>query len=120
MYRLLQMAEDEIVREYRLHRDVYHVGRNPGNDLQTDDAGVSGSHARIRVVPSPNSLRRHDVTIEDLGTNSGTRVNGRRITRARLRHGDLLRLGALVLQFVDDQAAPAEQRRISVLEDQSC
>lgn len=120
MYRLLKIAEDEIVGEYRLMRDVYHVGRNPGNDLRADDISVSGSHARIRVVPSQNPVRAHDVTIEDLGSSNGTRVNGRRITRARLRHGDLLRLGALVLKFVDDRAPPAEQPRSPLVEDLSC
>lgn len=60
------------------------------------------------VIPSDNVSRKHaklflegDVLeIEDLGSSNGTLVNGREVTRAKLKVGDVITLGseALIVQ----------------------
>jgi len=39
------------------------------------------------------------VEVVDLGSTNGTFVNGRKVTRCRLRHGDRLQLGGVVLEY---------------------
>jgi pSer/pThr/pTyr-binding forkhead associated (FHA) protein len=117
MYKLLQIVEGNLVSEHPLSGDLFSIGRNPGNDLQPDDASVSGNHAAIRVTPSAYLDGMLDVTVEDLGSTNGTRVNGKRVKRTLLKHGDMLSLGALVLKFIDEQALGLEGTRILLQED---
>lgn len=62
------------------------IGRKPGNDLVLDDPSVSGRHALLR--PEGEGL-----SVEDLGSTNGTRIEGQRIERQRLEPGQRLRLG---------------------------
>ncbi len=45
--------------------------------------------------------RRGAVRILDDRSSNGTFVNGRRIQEAELRHGDVVVIGRVVLQYVD-------------------
>ncbi|HVO21094.1 MAG TPA: FHA domain-containing protein [Anaeromyxobacter sp.] len=74
------------------------VGRAPeGNDFRLPDRNVSRRHARFLNV---NGL----VSIEDLGSLTGTFVNGERISgRRRLRDGDLVEIGDYDLAVVPDE-----------------
>ncbi len=71
------------------------IGRSSACHLSVDDASVSRRHALIRVGPS-------DVTVEDLGSRNGVRVNGKRIEGAQsLQHLDRLAIGNQEMLFVD-------------------
>ena len=61
------------------------IGRAPDNDIVLDDLQVSRHHAELLSTPA-------GVKLVDLGTRNGTFVNGRRISEADLRQGDLLSL----------------------------
>ncbi len=78
-------------RMFRIDRDGITLGRQPDCDIQLDEGGVSRQHARI-------TLRVGDALhIHDLESTNGTFVNGRRVERHRLRDGDKLQLGSLVV-----------------------
>jgi len=117
MYKLLQIVDGNLVSEHPLTGERFNIGRNPGNDLQPDDASVSGNHAAIRLTPSAYLEDMLDVSVEDLGSTNGTRVNGKRVSRQLLKHGDMLSLGTLVLKFIDEQALALEGTRILLQED---
>ena len=117
MYKLLHIVEGNVVGEHRLTGDVFRIGRKPDNDLQPDDASVSGNHAAITLSPSPYSASLRDVAVKDLGSTNGTHVNGRRVGRQRLKHGDVLTLGTLVLKFIDERALAVEGTRVLLQED---
>ncbi len=68
-------------------REETSFGRLPGNVVQIATSDVSKHHARIVLDPSGNFL------IEDLGSLNGTFVNGERVTRQELQHGDEIRIG---------------------------
>lgn len=118
MYKLLEMVDGSVVREHRLPSGVFRIGRLPGNDLQPDNASVSGRHAAITVSPSPYLDGAMEARLEDLDSTNGTRVNGIRITRHLLKHCDMLSLGALTLKFIDEQALALEGTRILLEDDQ--
>ena len=117
MYKLLQVVDGNVVSEHPLRDKSFRIGRNPGNDLQPDDASVSGSHAVIRLMPSVYLEDVQEVVVEDLGSTNGTRVNGRPVSRQLLKHGDMLRMGTLVLKFIDEQALALEGTRILLQEE---
>ena len=117
MYKLVQMVDGNVISEHTLRGDTFRIGRNPGNDLQPDDASVSGNHAAIRITPSAYLEDTQDVSVEDLGSTNGTRVNGKPVRRQLLKHGDMLSLGTLLLKFIDEQALALEGTRILLQEE---
>jgi len=78
------------------------VGRAPeGNRFRLPDRDVSRRHARFLLV---NGVP----FVEDVGSLTGTRVNGERITgRRRLREGDLVEIGSYDLAVVPDDGLAA-------------
>jgi DNA-binding winged helix-turn-helix (wHTH) protein len=74
--------------------DGEHVlGRDPDLELFFDSPSVSRRHAIIRVEGD-------EATVEDLGSKNGTFVRDRRLdSSARLRDGDVIRLGSVALTF---------------------
>ena len=77
--------------------DVVEVGRQrPGTHglFSVRHPTVSRRHARLQLVGA-------DLTVTDLGSANGTRVNGERITGAtRLELGDIVALGAVTMVVV--------------------
>ena len=77
------------------------VGRALEADLHIDSPAVSRRHAELRVDDDT-------VTIADLGSVNGTFVNDQRVQgTVRLRNGDMLRLGVLLLRFYERQSLEA-------------
>ncbi len=70
----------------RLHRGTTTVGREPPADLIVPVNAVSRAHAEIE-------WDRGDFVIRDRESTNGTLVDGRRITEARLEHGQEVRFG---------------------------
>jgi DNA-binding winged helix-turn-helix (wHTH) protein len=69
------------------------LGRDSNADVYLDSASVSRRHARISVSGG-------EATVQDLGSKNGTLVGDRRIDAAtRLKDGDAIRVGSVVLTF---------------------
>src|SRR5580700_244048 len=75
-------------------RGVIHVGRGLSADLHLDEGSVSRRHA---ILVHRDSGAR---ILDDRSAN-GTFVNGRRITQADLRNGDVIVLGRVVLRYLE-------------------
>lgn len=86
--------------EVPIDRDRFVIGRGSEADLAVAEPTISRAHA---VLERDGDAFR----LEDLGSTNGTRVNGRRLVRARLRDGDEIELGRLQLQL----RAPVEEAR---------
>ena len=70
--------------------NVKTLGRAPRADFVVDAALVSRLHCRL-------SAGAAEIEATDLQSTNGTYVNGERVTRATLRDGDRLRVGAVEL-----------------------
>jgi len=116
MYKLLEIADGNVIREHALTEGLLRIGRSPENDLQPDDASVSGKHAVISVTPSPYMDDVMDVRIEDLGSTNGTLINGTVVKKQLLKHSDMLTLGSLTLKFIDENALALDGTRILLTE----
>ncbi len=69
------------------------VGRGFRADLEFEDASVSRRHARLE-------RRGRRVWVLDEGSVNGVLVNGARVVRSRLRHGDTVQFGRVALRFL--------------------
>jgi uncharacterized RDD family membrane protein YckC len=72
------------------------IGRHPESDIQiAHEKTASRNHAR--VIPEADGC-----WIEDLASANGTKVNGERIARRLLRHGDAIQIGGTRITFEED------------------
>lgn len=82
---------------YRIERDRVRIGRKSHNDIVLKYPSVSSEHALIIGVAG-------DCYIEDLHSTNGTRLNGVSVKRAKLRDGDVIRIGRFELRYSADPA----------------
>jgi FOG: FHA domain len=75
-----------------LTRDIVTIGRTRNNDICLPSTGVSRDHARLLVAPG-------SVTLVDASSTNGCFINDVRVTRQRLRDGDLVRIGDRSFRF---------------------
>jgi pSer/pThr/pTyr-binding forkhead associated (FHA) protein len=79
-------------QEYMLAKANVSLGRANTNDIILNDVRISRGHARLECSEK-------GVSITDMGSSNGTRVNGVRIERASLNPGDTISLGSQQLKF---------------------
>ena len=83
---------DEFLREETLSQPVIKVGKLSSSHLRLEDESVSRMHAVIEVGGD-------EVSIIDLGSTKGTIVNGQKVNKAKLQHGDEIVLGDLRIEL---------------------
>jgi pSer/pThr/pTyr-binding forkhead associated (FHA) protein len=71
---------------------VLTIGRLPDCDVVLKDKGASRRHAQLRVDDDV-------VTLTDLGSTNGTRLNGQQVQTRVLQDGDKITVGTTVLEF---------------------
>ncbi len=96
-------------QEFELAKTSVSLGRGAINDIVLDDVRVSRSHARL-------DFATEEVTIVDLGSSNGTRVNGIRIERTTLVPGDTIGLGGQQLKYSVE--GPSEDVDLTVIDTQ--
>ena len=78
------------------------IGRAASCQLSLDDPLVSRNHAVISVT-------EHGVTVEDLGSRNGVKVNGERVEGAyKVNHGDQILIGGQELLYLFRRDVPAD------------
>jgi pSer/pThr/pTyr-binding forkhead associated (FHA) protein len=77
------------------------IGREAGNEVHIDDAGVSRQHARVL-------LHNGSVWVQDAGSRNGIFVNGERVPdHKQMKVGDQLSVGTHVFEVVASGTATA-------------
>src|SRR5438270_5404061 len=99
MAKLILNMDGLVLKEIPLTKERTTIGRKPHNDIQIDNLAVSGEHAVIVTI-------LNDSFLEDLGSTTGTIVNGNAIKKHFLQNNDVVELGKYKLKFVGE-AAPA-------------
>lgn len=100
MPKLVLLFEGRVLKETAVsHTAPVTIGRLPDNTIVIDNTAVSSHHVRVgREGPQ--------FVVEDLGSTNGTFVNGEKITKRPLRHGDTILVGKHKLFF--DRMGEAE------------
>src|ERR1700682_6213363 len=89
-----------ILYQFFLDKDRVGVGRDVHNQVVVDDPAVAGEQAEIISIGN-------DHILEDMRTANGTFVNGRRVDRHILQHGDVVELGSFYLRYLNPRVASA-------------
>jgi len=83
-------------QEFQLAKTNISLGRANTNDIIINDVRVSRSHTRLECGPQ-------GISLVDMGSSNGTRLNGIRVDRATLNPGDTISLGSQQFKFeLDD------------------
>lgn len=85
------LNEGNVVKSFSLNRGTTLIGRSRG-DIVLEDGEVSSTHCQIQYI-------NDSFHVFDLNSTNGTFINGRRVLKSKLSHGDQLRLGKLELNF---------------------
>ena len=102
MAQLALLVDGVVIKLFPLEKPVITIGRDQGNDIQIDEAGVSGRHAQIRVQPSELLEGQTDVFLEDLGSTNGSLVNDEQIDDSyQLKHNDVITIGWNTFKLLD-------------------
>lgn len=83
---------DEIV--IREERTI--VGRGPAVDFAVADAAMSRQHFALELTGT-------EVRVRDLGSTNGITLNGKTVEAAELKHGDRVKAGDHVFQFLAER-----------------
>lgn len=90
--------------EIELQPGTTSLGRSAENDVPVEHASVSSTHCQITLTDTGALLK-------DLGSTSGTFVEGQLIEQAALRPGQLFWLGEVRMQFDSDAPVAAALER---------
>jgi len=91
------------VRSETLTQDVIKIGKLDSSHLKLEDEGVSRMHSVVEVSAAG------EVFVIDLGSTTGTIVNGQRVSKAQLNPGDQLQFGNLTVQIDFGEGDEAEE-----------
>lgn len=98
MAKLVLSAGGAVISQCFLDNERLTIGRDAPNQVVVDDPAVSREHAAITQVGN-------DHILEDLQSVNGTFVNGTRVLRHILQHGDVIELGAFRLRYLNPRAS---------------
>ncbi|HSD43192.1 MAG: FHA domain-containing protein [Bacteroidota bacterium] len=97
MAKLVASRAGAALGSWFIERDRVVIGRAEGAGVRLEDQAVSKQHAAIEMVGN-------DHILQDLGSANGTFVNGTRVTRHLMRHGDLVEILDFQLRYVDHKS----------------
>lgn len=93
--RLLGITGEDANVEYLLNEREMTLGRASKNTIIVKDSSISREHVRFFYDGSGYVLM-------DLKSGNGTFVNGKRVDRVKLRHGDDIALGNAHFRFINE------------------
>ena len=78
---------------FEIRKPAIVVGRDVSCDLKIDLPTVSKKHLQLSYTAN------NEYWVKDLGSANGLYVNGQRVQQSKLKHGDFIQAGELVLNF---------------------
>ncbi len=101
MSKLIMTLDGAVIREYPIDKESMSIGRKHGNDIQLNDLTVSGRHALIVVMGD-------HTYVDDLGSTNGTLLNGARVAKTLVTHGDVIQIGNYQFTYYDNDDSEYE------------
>jgi FHA domain len=97
MAKLVASRAGAALGSWFIERERVVIGRAEGAGIRLEDQAVSKQHAAIE-------MSGNDHILQDLGSANGTFVNGTRVTRHLMRHGDVVEILDFQLRYVDHKS----------------
>ncbi len=94
MIKLELKFKNKVLKKIETEISEITIGRSPNTDIQIDNLAVSNQHARI-------IKQKDQYVVEDLNSTNGTLLNNEKISKAILKHNDIVGVGkhTLVINF---------------------
>ena len=96
--RLVLLSDPAAGAEFSLNKPAIRIGRDEHLDIWINHKSISHEHAEVQ-------LKDDAVTVFDLDSANGMRVNGVPVSRAVLEAGDVLELGKVRFRFLAAEGA---------------
>ncbi len=98
----MMISTDGSEKALPLEKQRLRVGRDPDCDIRLDDPSVSRRHVVLNRV-------YNEYFLEDQNSTNGTLLNGRRVFKHMLKHGDTIEVGAFHFRYeTRDELDPEE------------
>jgi pSer/pThr/pTyr-binding forkhead associated (FHA) protein len=110
--KLILSLPEGVEQEFTISRTGITLGRATTSDIVISDARVSRSHARIEFGPQ-------SCTLIDLGSSNGTRLNGTRVEKTPLAHGDTISLGSSSLRYMSAEIEPEAGLEMTLIDSEA-
>ncbi len=81
-----------------LEREEVILGRALEADVRINDSRVSRKHARVNAILN-SETEKTEYVLTDLTSRNGTLLNGQKVKRETLQHGDKITVGEHILRF---------------------
>jgi pSer/pThr/pTyr-binding forkhead associated (FHA) protein len=107
-------VEDVIINKWQLVEGVLHIGRASSNDIQINDGAVSSKHARLVTESDPFIDGQLITYIEDLASTNGTELNGKKVSREKVSHDDMVTIGFNQFQLIDKESTKLDETAIII------
>jgi len=100
----------ELSKVYDVDEPVIFIGRLPENNIPISNMGVSRRHVKIELDPY------NAYTLTDLNSLNGTLVNGKKVKKVTLCHGDKITIGKHTIIYEDFRPESAPHMETIVAE----
>ena len=97
----LVMVTEGVEKIFSLVDGVNTIGRDAKNSVQVLSEKMSRCHAKITCA-GENSV------LEDLNSSNGTFINGRKISKETLKHGDEVMFADAILKYESGQSGSSD------------
>ncbi len=94
--KLILTLDGAVINEYFIDKNSVSIGRKLNNDIQLTEPTVSGNHSIIKIL-------NDEAVISDNASTNGTLLNGVKITKSALKHGDIIQIGNYQFSYHDAQ-----------------
>ncbi len=94
--KLILTLDGAIINEFFIDKKSISIGRKLNNDIQLIEPTVSGNHSLIQIL-------NDETVISDNASTNGTLLNGVKITKSTLKHGDVIQIGNYQFSYHDAQ-----------------
>ena len=103
MIKLELKFKDKILKNIETEKPEITIGRSPNTDIQIDNLAVSKQHARL-------IKQKDQYVVEDLASTNGTFLNDEKVTRAILKHNDIVTVGkhTLAIHYNEETNKPTQ------------
>src|ERR1043166_1899255 len=98
MAKLVLSAGGAVIHQSFIDKERVDIGREADNAFVVDDPAAAPKHASIVAIGN-------DHIVEDLQSGVGTFVNGTRVARHILQHGDVIQFGSFHLRYLNPRAS---------------
>lgn len=88
----IEYTDNEEKKEYSLKGEVYLIGKLPSNDFSILDNSISRRHCKLVKLKKGYKLI-------DIESTNGTYVNGKRITKKKLKTEDEITIGRTLIKY---------------------